>query len=104
MQLDGDSLGSGIEEAHVLNEDRRPRPMSISRSLNADATTQVETLRKRSRDEEEQYYGQKWKKNTDKMATNDGVSEVSERASECSGGREQSEQSRASARVSNARE
>ena len=54
MQLDGDAFRSRIEEAQVLNQDGRPRSVSVGRRLYADASAQIKTLRK---DQEREWSG-----------------------------------------------
>ena len=44
MQLDRNALRRRVEETHVLDQDRRPRPVSVGRCLNADASAKIEAL------------------------------------------------------------
>ena len=44
MEFDGDSPRRRVEQAQVLDQDRRPRPVGVRRRLDADATAEVKAL------------------------------------------------------------
>ena len=44
MEFDGDSPRRRVEQAQVLDQDRRPRPVGVRRRLDTDATAEVKAL------------------------------------------------------------